>query len=214
MLSVKSEPTWTCDENDAVRPLSCSEQNSPTSSSISGDGDIENAGSPVVPLGRRKLKRRRKRMLTGVSRQRRAANERERRRIQGVNRAFIELKNALPVADSVDISKIDILRVATKWIDHLSKLLDQDKRIHSEPKYTVEPKLYEILGEEFSIDDGELEQGYFLQGQGRFHFVCLLFCILISAVQGLNLCPPSFVKKNVWPDVFKLLKTPDKGRIC
>lgn len=165
MLSVKSEPTWTCDENDAVSPLSCSEQNSPTSSSISGDGDIENAGSPVVPLGRRKLKRRRKRMLTGVSRQRRAANERERRRIQGVNRAFIELKNALPVADSVDISKIDILRVAAKWIDHLSKLLDQDKRIHSEPKYTVEPKLYEILGEEFSIDDGELEQGYFLQGQ-------------------------------------------------
>ena len=215
MLSVKSEPTWTCDEN-AVSPCSCSDQNSPTSSSISGDGDIENVGSPVVPLGRRKLKRRRKRMLTGVSRQRRAANERERRRIQGVNRAFIELKNALPVADSVDISKIDILRVATKWIDHLSKLLDQDKRIHSEPKYTEEPKLYEILGEDFSIDDHELEHDYFLQlqGQGRFHCVCLFFSILISAVQWPNLCPPSFVKKNVWRDVFKLLKTTDKGRIC
>lgn len=197
MLSVKSEPTWACDEN-AVSPLSCSEQNSPISSSISGDGDIENFGSPVVPLGRRKLKRRRKRMLTGVSRQRRAANERERRRIQGVNRAFIELKNALPVADSVDISKIDILRVATKWIEHLSKLLDQDKRIHSEPKYTVEPKLYEILGEDFSIDHRELEQDYFLQGQGRFHWVCLFFCILISAAQGPNLCPPNFKKENVW----------------
>lgn len=205
MLSVKSEPTWACDEN-VVSPLSCSEQNSPTSSSTSGDGDIENVGSPIVQQGRRKLKRRRKRMLTGVSRQRRAANERERRRIQGVNRAFIELKNALPVADTVDISKIDILRVATKWIDHLSKLLDQDQRIHAEPKYTVEPKLYEILGEDFSIDDRELQEDYFLQGQGKFPWVCLFFCILISVVRGPNLCLPSFGKKNVWPAVLKFLK--------
>lgn len=49
-----------------------------------------------------------------------------------------------------------------KWIDYLSKLLDQDKRIYLELKYIVEFKLYEILGEEFLIDDGELEQGYFL----------------------------------------------------
>lgn len=180
---VKSEPSWICDE-DVVGPFSCSEQNSPTSSSISGDGDIENVGSPIVQQGRRKLKRRRKRMLTGVSRQRRAANERERRRIQGVNRAFIELKNALPVANTVDISKIDILRVATKWIDHLSKLLDQDQRIHSEPQYAVEPQLYELLGEDFSINDRELEEDYFLQGQGRLPWVCLFFCILIGVVQG------------------------------
>lgn len=179
---VKSEPLCICDE-DAVSPFSCSEQNSPTSSSISGDGDIENVGSPIVQQGRRKLKRRRKRMLTGVSRQRRAANERERRRIQGVNRAFIELKNALPVANTVDISKIDILRVATKWIDHLSKLLDQDQRIHTEPQYAVEPQLYELLGEDFSINDRELEEDYFLQGQGRLTWVCLFF-FLIGVVQG------------------------------
>lgn len=135
-------------------------------------------------------------MLTGVSRQRRAANERERRRIQGVNRAFIELKNALPVADSVDISKIDILRVATKWIDHLSKLLDQDKRINSEPKHIVKPKLYEILGEDFSIDDRELEEDYFLQGQGKLNWVCLFFYILISAAQGHKISVlPDFRKK-------------------
>ena len=109
-------------------------------------------------------------MLTGVSRQRRAANERERRRIQGVNRAFLELKNALPVADNVDISKIDILRVATKWIDHLTKLLDQDQRIAIEPTNyhdIVEPQLYELLGEEFSINERELEDDDFLQGQGK-----------------------------------------------
>lgn len=196
MSSVKSEPSWVCDE-DAVSPFSCSEQNSPTSSSISGDGEIENVSSPIVQQGRRKLKRRRKRMLTGVSRQRRAANERERRRIQGVNRAFIELKNVLPVADTVDISKIDILRVATKWIDHLGKLLDQDQRIHSEPQYAVEPQLYELLGEDFSINDRELEENYFPQGQGRLPWVCLFFCILIGVEQAVNLYPPSFEKKNV-----------------
>ena len=176
MSSVQSEPPWTCE--DVVSPFSCSEQNSPTSSSISGDGDIETVSSPIVQHGRRKLKRRRKRMLTGVSRQRRAANERERRRIQGVNRAFIELKNALPVANTVDISKIDILRVATKWIDHLSKLLDQDQKIHSEPQYTAEPQLYELLGDEFSINDRELEEDCFLQRQGRLPQVCLFFASL------------------------------------
>ena len=204
-VHVKLEPTWACDE-DAVSPFSCSEQNSPiSSSSISGDGDIENVGSSIVQQGRRKLKRRRKRMLTGVSRQRRAANERERRRIQGVNHAFVELKNALPVAQSVDISKIDILRVATNWIDHLSQLLDQDQRIHTDPRYTVEPQLYELLGEDFSaIDDRELEDNYFLQGQGMLLLlcVCLFFCILIGIEQGPNQYLPSFEMENFWPVVF------------
>ena len=75
-----------------------------------------------------KRKRRKRRMLTGVSRQRRAANARERSRIQGVNRAFVNLKNSLPLPH-VDISKIEILRLAMKWIDHLGTLLkDFDER--------------------------------------------------------------------------------------
>lgn len=147
-------------------------------------------------------------MLTGVSRQRRAANERERRRIQGVNRAFIELKNALPLANTVDISKIDILRVATKWIDHLSKLLDQDQKIHSEP----EPQLYELLGEEFSINDHELEEDYFLQGQGRLARVCLFFYNLINSVHGAKSVSSQFTETNerrkmpACPVVYKILK--------
>ena len=178
----KPQASWTC-EDDTVEPFSCPEENSPTPSSISGDGDLENVSSPIAQQGRRKLKRRRKRMLTGVSRQLRAANERERRRIQGVNQAFIDLKNALPLAHSVDISKIDILRVATKWIDHLSKLLDQDQRINSEPKFAVQPQLYDFLGEDFSINVHELEDDCFLQGQGKLLCVCLFFCILISSAQ-------------------------------
>ena len=65
-------------------------------------------------------------MLTGVSRQRRAANERERKRIQGVNSAFMELKSKLPVLEPEEVSKIETLRLASKWIAHLTTVLIQD----------------------------------------------------------------------------------------
>lgn len=165
--------SWSGEKDvESNSPYSDQMQNSPSSSqsSAKSDGDLEpETYSPKIQHGRRKMKRRRKRMLTGVSRQRRAANERERRRIQGVNRAFVELKNVLPLANSVDISKIDILRVAAKWIDHLTKLIDQDKKIRlsklTECHISDEPQLYEILGEDFSIIDSELEDVCFLQGQ-------------------------------------------------
>eukprot|EP00061_Rhincodon_typus_P018146 g47199.t1 len=70
--------------------------------------------------------RRRKRMLTGVSRQRRAANTRERQRVHGVNLAFQDLRRLLPVLSEVEVSKIDILRLAAKWIAHLTAILLQD----------------------------------------------------------------------------------------
>lgn len=88
--------------------------------------------------GSRKRKRRKKRMLTGVSRQRRAANARERRRIQGVNRAFVQLKNTLPLAQ-IDISKFEILHLAVKWIDHLRTLLED----HEERKELLNTKQLE-----------------------------------------------------------------------
>ncbi|XP_002738866.1 uncharacterized protein LOC100377639 [Saccoglossus kowalevskii] len=71
--------------------------------------------------------KRRKRALTGVSRQRRAANARERRRIQGVNTAFVELRKILPVFTHDEVSKIDILRLAAKWIAHLTTVLIEDE---------------------------------------------------------------------------------------
>lgn len=64
----------------------------------------------------------RKRTLGSLSRQRRAANDRERRRNVRLNQAFVTLKKTLPLAN-IDISKIEILRLAVKWIDHLATLL-------------------------------------------------------------------------------------------
>ena len=75
-----------------------------------------------------KSKRRKKRTLTGVSQQRRAANDRERTRNLKLNQAFVKLKNTLPLPH-IHISKIDILRYAIKWIEHLGTLLkNHDKQ--------------------------------------------------------------------------------------
>ena len=71
---------------------------------------------------RSKQREKKKSMLNCVSRQRRAANDRERRRNVRLNQAFVTLKKALPLAN-IDISKIEILRLAVKWIDHLTTLL-------------------------------------------------------------------------------------------
>ena len=117
------------------------------------------AGPPSVgkePKSHRKPRRRR-RMLTGVSRQRRAANARERQRIQGVNDAFLSLRAILPVLKPEDVSKMETLRLAAKWIAHLTALLIQDDR---KRKWSPEnssgkclpPKVQEKLDELLSFD--------------------------------------------------------------
>ncbi|KXJ12465.1 transcription factor 21 [Exaiptasia diaphana] len=147
-------------------------ESSVTSSSSDQAGELsptstftEPEEEPEERPAQKKKKRRRKRMLTGVSRQRRAANERERKRIQGVNRAFVDLKNTLPVSH-MDISKIDILRVAAQWIDHLTEILHQDDIARSsdglihENLYD-EHELYKLLdNSQFSNDDDDLLEDF------------------------------------------------------
>jgi len=73
----------------------------------------------------KKRPRRRKKMLTGVSKQRRAANERERKRLQIINMAYKELKGNLPLfPNEVNIPKIEIVRLATRTIRYLSDILN------------------------------------------------------------------------------------------
>lgn len=75
----------------------------------------------------KKKTRRKKRMLTGVSKQRRAANERERKRLQIINMAFKDLKGALPLFPTEsNISKIEIVRLACRTIKYLSEMVDNE----------------------------------------------------------------------------------------
>jgi len=154
-------------ETESTVTSSSSDQTSEMSSPPNfTEPEEESEESGSRPAAQKKRKRRRKRMLTGVSRQRRAANERERKRIQGVNRAFVDLKNTLPVSH-MDISKIDILRVASQWIDHLTEILHQDDitrsegNIHDTTNLYDEHELYKLLdNSQFPSEDDDLLEDF------------------------------------------------------
>lgn len=81
------------------------------------------AGSPT--RGHREVRRRRgSRRLAGVSKQRQAANARERDRTHSVNTAFTSLRTLIPTepADR-KLSKIETLRLASSYISHLANVL-------------------------------------------------------------------------------------------
>ena len=174
LCEIKTESLLEAEDNESVRTPT-SDENS-TGASLSTDPEAEK--SPP-PQSNKRRKRRRKRMLTGVSRQRRAANARERRRVQGVNRAFVELKNSLPVSH-MDISKIDILRVATKWIDHLAHLLSEDdaatrleEEVHDSVSgfSLVDSEPYGSLGSDhFSPSDDDLLDQPFMSVDGELFY--------------------------------------------
>ncbi|TRZ01794.1 hypothetical protein DNTS_017773 [Danionella cerebrum] len=81
------------------------------------------AGSPIRghgELGRR----RRGRRLAGVSKQRQAANARERDRTHSVNTAFTALRTLIPTEPANrKLSKIETLRLASSYISHLANVL-------------------------------------------------------------------------------------------
>uniref|UniRef100_A0A3P9CGQ4 Si:ch211-246m6.4 n=1 Tax=Maylandia zebra TaxID=106582 RepID=A0A3P9CGQ4_9CICH len=88
-----------------------------------GAGQVSRGGAP-------KRRRRRRRSsggdsrLPGVSKQRQAANARERDRTHSVNTAFTALRTLIPTepADR-KLSKIETLRLASSYISHLANVL-------------------------------------------------------------------------------------------
>lgn len=59
--------------------------------------------------------------------QRNAANARERTRMRVLSKAFSKLKTSLPwVPPDTKLSKLDTLRLASSYISHLKKILDDD----------------------------------------------------------------------------------------
>lgn len=71
--------------------------------------------------------------------QRNAANDRERMRMRVLSKAFSRLKTMLPwVPPDTKLSKLDTLRLATCYIAHLQKILDDDSAA-SEASLSVTP---------------------------------------------------------------------------
>ena len=64
---------------------------------------------------------------------RNAANDRERSRMRVLSKAFCRLKTMLPwVPPDTKLSKLDTLRLATCYIAHLQKILDDDSAAANE----------------------------------------------------------------------------------
>lgn len=84
-------------------------------------------GTPTVPTplvqGRKKNRRRGPR-LTGVSKQRKSANARERNRVRVINKALETLRDLIPLLPTEKRpSKIETVRLAALYIHHLTELL-------------------------------------------------------------------------------------------
>ncbi|XP_029380679.1 transcription factor 15 [Echeneis naucrates] len=99
-----------------------------------GGGGGSSSSTGCSPHRERRRRRRRRRRggedgggetrLSGVSKQRQAANARERDRTHSVNTAFTALRTLIPT-EPVDrkLSKIETLRLASSYISHLANVL-------------------------------------------------------------------------------------------
>ncbi|XP_043546886.1 basic helix-loop-helix transcription factor scleraxis [Chiloscyllium plagiosum] len=109
--------------------------------------DSESSGSETSfslgPYGGGAGKRKRKARVTGVIRQRQAANARERDRTNSVNTAFTALRTLIPTepADR-KLSKIETLRLASSYISHLDNVLLLGEAGDGQPCHTSASSYY------------------------------------------------------------------------
>ncbi|XP_062974701.1 basic helix-loop-helix transcription factor scleraxis-like [Elgaria multicarinata webbii] len=112
-------------------------------------GSSESSSGTSLPSTGAQGKRKRKSpRLSGLSKQRQAANARERDRTHSVNTAFSALRTLIPTepADR-KLSKIETLRLASSYISHLANMLllqqqqQQSESLADEPVPARQPCL-------------------------------------------------------------------------
>ncbi|XP_022804659.1 transcription factor 15-like [Stylophora pistillata] len=87
---------------------------------------------PSSPTQAKKKHKRRGPRLTGVSKQRKSANARERTRVQVINSAFETLRDLIPLLPTEKRpSKIETVRLAALYIHHLTELLKNNRKCES-----------------------------------------------------------------------------------
>ncbi|KAK7110120.1 twist-related protein 1-like [Littorina saxatilis] len=108
------------------------------SSSGGGGGGVGGSGSRGFPNGRKrsskdsdggsggKKARRKPQSLEDLQTQRVMANVRERQRTESLNDAFSQLRKIIPTLPSDKLSKIQTLKLATRYIDFLYQVLRSD----------------------------------------------------------------------------------------
>lgn len=90
------------------------------------------ASVPSSSAQAKKKHKRRGPRLTGVSKQRKSANARERNRVQAINSAFETLRDLIPLLPTEKRpSKIETVRLAALYIHHLTELLKNNRQCES-----------------------------------------------------------------------------------
>ncbi|CAM4605008.1 twist-related protein 2-like [Lepidochelys kempii] len=90
---------------------------------------LEDCGSHS-PQGKRSKRSPVPQSFEDVHTQRVIANVRERQRTQSLNDAFAELRKIIPTLPSDKLSKIQTLKLATRYIDFLYQVLQSDELDH------------------------------------------------------------------------------------
>ena len=104
-----------------------------------------------------KKRRRRAQRLTGISKQRKLANARERKRVKVINDEIEILKSLLPLSPhSKKPTKTEVIWLAAEYIDELNKMLHK-----SEKKEEFQVPLLDIDG---MIDDVDIEKLLEIEG--------------------------------------------------
>ena len=108
--------------------------------------------------GSKKKQRRKKRNLTGVSKQRRAANERERRRLNIINLAFKDLKSILPLYPGEENNITDDDTSSASLIKSPSESESNDESVPSTTSSVSShnDNLFENLDDVFDINDASI----------------------------------------------------------
>uniref|UniRef100_A0A8C5GQ13 BHLH domain-containing protein n=1 Tax=Gouania willdenowi TaxID=441366 RepID=A0A8C5GQ13_GOUWI len=81
--------------------------------------------------------------LSGRGRPAAANAARERSRVQTLRNAFLELQRTLPsVPPDTKLSKLDVLILATTYIAHLTRTLQEEGYLHPVKKWPMRSRLY------------------------------------------------------------------------
>ena len=96
-------------------------------------------GQPYPSSKRRRMQQQQSLSHDDVQNQRAIANVRERQRTQSLNDAFTHLRHIIPTLPSDKLSKIQTLKLATRYIDFLYQILHNDEEQHAHLTFDRDP---------------------------------------------------------------------------
>ncbi|XP_061544939.1 twist-related protein 2-like [Phycodurus eques] len=114
-------------KKDSLAQTEDSAAGSPTGLLPSGPKRVKKSPSAVVSLAPASLGPRPDQPFEDLHSQRVIANVRERQRTQSLNDAFASLRKIIPTLPSDKLSKIQILKLASRYIDFLYQVLQSDE---------------------------------------------------------------------------------------